>query len=112
MAWKLFGKSKSEEKETIEIKDPVTEEVVEKETEMEPLPEEEPKDQPLAEHHETLQTGTAKKTTTGKKPADQRVWRDVDSIEEKIDNLHITRAKKPVDELDRAVDRILEKDNK
>ena len=75
------------------------------------IEEQETGEKPLAEYKETLQTGSKSKKTS--KPAsDQVVWRDIGAIEKKIDNLHITRAQKPVTELDRKVDWILEKNKK
>lgn len=68
---------------------------------------------PLAEYRETLHTN--KKTATSKKPksnssdVDQRVWRDVDSIEKDVDTIHIRKAKKPVTEVDKKVDLLIEK---
>ena len=37
------------------------------------------------------------------------VWRDVRSIEKKVDNLHIARAKKPTSKVDKTVDKLVEK---
>ena len=53
----------------------------------------------------------ATKKTSSKKSsdADQRLWRDVDSIEEDVDTLHIKKAKKPVTEVDKKVDKLIEK---
>ena len=106
--WKLFGKSKEDEvtdtKETVEEE---TEEIVKEESE----------DKPLAEYSETLHAGkpATSKKSSGKhssKPSDQRIWRDVDSIEEKVDTLHISRAQKPVTELDKTVDKLISKKKK
>lgn len=63
----------------------------------------------LAEYHETLQADTMKKKGTKKKPADvtnQAIWRNVDSIEKKIDKIHITIAKKPKSDVDKKVDKL------
>jgi hypothetical protein len=115
--WKLFSKSKIKddeiskpkeiEKEPIEKKDESEDTVVETEV----ISDEEIKDdQPLAEYSETLETGvpTSKK---GKSPRStkERLWRDFDLIEEKIDNLHISRAQKPVTTIDKKVDSIISK---
>jgi len=93
--WKLFGRSK--------LKEEITD--VEMDQELE--------DQPLAEYHETLQTDvfTSKKGKTSA-PSDQRIWRDVNSIEERIDNLHKINAQKPASEVEKTVDRLLEKKRK
>jgi len=106
--WKLFGRAKKEdsnhnEEENTEISIESSDE--EKET----------GEEPIAEYRETLETGTTKSKTTAVKtttPSEQRIWRDVDSIEENIDNLHIQKAKKPVTELDKKVDGIIEKRKK
>jgi len=103
--WKLFGKSKPKEEEKIE---PV------EETE---LKEEEPveteiiqDDKPLAEYHETLESDEHVNTKDSTKPSsDQRIWRDVDSIEQNIDSLHITKATKPHSEVEKTVDGLIEK---
>jgi hypothetical protein len=117
--WKLFGKSKSKEDEEIETEKPVEEQVEEPEETIEATEEtidSEEKledDGPLDEYHETLETDvpSSKKAETAKS-SDQRVWRDVRGIEEKVDNLHITRAQKPVDELDKTVDKLISKRKK
>jgi hypothetical protein len=97
--WRLFGKSK--EKDTSQ-----TEEILE-EAEVEPIIEES-ENEPLAQYSETLYTEESKpKKSKGHSDSDQRIWRDVDSIENKIDTLHITRAKKAVTDLDKKVDRLV-----
>jgi len=111
--WRLFGRSKPKEEEITEPEETVSEEVIEEDIEIE----QEPEDQPLAEYHETLHSGvsTSKKGKSKKQrktKSDQRIWRNVDSIEEKVDNLHITRAKKPVTELDKTVDKLISKKKK
>ena len=113
MAWKLFGKSKSKE-EKVDEPEEITEEI-ETIQEVEIVKEEDPKsdDEPLAEYNETLQTGkTTSKQSNATKPSDQRVWRDVEGIEGKVDNLHITKAQKPVTELDKKVDKLIDKRKK
>jgi len=109
--WRLFGKSKSKEDEIAKPEEITEEETEEIEEEIEI--EKEPEEEPLVEYHETLQTGvsTSKKTKTTA-PSDQRIWRDVNNIEEKIDNLHIAKAKKPVTELDKTVDKLIDKQKK
>jgi len=101
--WKLFGKSKKDG----EIK---PDETFKEETQV--VIEDESGDKPLAEYSETLETVSTSKKKSVKKnppPPDQRIWRDVGSIEEKVDNLHITRAQKPVTELDKRVDKLIDK---
>jgi hypothetical protein len=68
---------------------------------------------PLAEYKETLYTegSTPKKYSIVQKKNmeanDQRIWRDVKSIEKNVDNIDKGEAQKPSQELDQAVDRIL-----
>lgn len=97
--WNLFGKPKEEKTET---KPPETEEKKEE------------KNKAHAEYRETLQTGksTKKQSKNTDSNVEQRVWRDVDSIEDKVDNLHITRAQKPATEVDRTVDKLIQKRKK
>lgn len=110
--WKIFSKSKKEE-ETAGITQ-ATEETNEEVPEEKST--EEQTDQPIAEYHETLHTG--KKTSTSKtishtsSNVDQRLWRDVDSIEEDVDTLHTKKAKKPVTEVDKKVDKLISKHKK
>ncbi len=114
MAWKLFGKSKPKEEETKEPAESEIEEEIEEDVKIEEeKPEEESKDEPLVEYSETLETGkpTSQKSGTTT-TSDQRVWRDVKGIEGTVDNLHITRAQKPVTELDKKVDKLIEKKKK
>ena len=79
---------------------------------VEPIEEEE-EDKPLAEHKETLYSGTTTKKDKTRKSSltqtDQRIWRDVKTIEEDVDNLHIKKAAKPVTALDKKVDKLIEK---
>jgi hypothetical protein len=110
--WKLFSKSKPKE-EITEPEETVSEDLVE----VEIVPEQEPEKEPLVEYHETLKSGVttsekSKSKKDRKKQTDQRIWRDVNSIEEKVDNLHITRAKEPVSEIDKTVDKIISKGKK
>ncbi len=71
-------------------------------------------DKPLAEYNETLYTDTksSKKTNSDDSSTEQRYWRDVDSIEKKVDKLHITRAQKPATAVDKTVDKLIEKRKK
>jgi hypothetical protein len=104
--WSLFRKSKSEEetKEPEKIEETPREKTIEIQTE----------EETLAEYSETLQTGkpSSKKTSLTKSSSDQRHWRDVDTIENKVDNLHKTHAEQPVTEVDRTVDKLIEKRKK
>lgn len=110
--WKLFDKSKDEKK-------PEPEETIKEEEEKAAVEiTQEPEVEPLAEYSETLQSGvtTSKKASSSKKgtiiSSDQRIWRDIVGIEGKIDNIHITRAEKPVTELDKTVDKLISKRKK
>ena len=113
--WKLFGKSKSKEDEEMkpaEEQVEETEETIEDTEETLDSEEELEDDGPLDEYHETLETDVPSKKTQTSTSSDQRVWRDVRGIEEKVDNLHITRAQKPVTELDKTVDKLITKRKK
>jgi len=102
--WNIFSKSKKEE--TTNANQGTNEETTKEETIKDQA------DRPLAEYRETLNTSRkATKKTSSKKSsdADQRLWRDVDSIEEDVDTLHIKKAKKPVTEVDKKVDKLIEK---
>ena len=101
--WKLFRKSKPKEDEITESEE--TTEETEGEIEIDQLLE----DQPLAEYHETLYTGGPSSKTGTIVSSDQRIWRDVDTIESNIDNLHITKAIKPHSEVEKTVDKLIEK---
>ena len=117
--WKLFSKSKIKENEISESKENKKEPIEKKEeteetiVETEVISDEETKiedDQPLAEYSETLETGvpTSKKRKSTQSTK-QRLWRDFDLIEEKIDTLHIAKAQKPITEIDKKVDSIVSK---
>ncbi len=107
--WKLFSKSKSKEEEKTEPLEPIKDEKItepqETITEEENLEEEE---KILAEYKETLYSSshTAKR---GKKQvlSNQRIWRDMDSIEKNIDVLEVKKVVKPIAELDKKVDKII-----
>jgi hypothetical protein len=98
--WKLFGKSKS--KEESECEELVVSES--KQKSKKPI---------LAEYNEKLYSEGAapKKHFLAQKKSmetdDQRVWRDLKSIEKNVDNIDKDEAQKPARELDKAVDRIL-----
>jgi hypothetical protein len=98
--WKLFGRSKSKE-------EPECEELVVSESKQKS------KKPTSAEYKETLYTeGSAPKKYSmiqkkNKDLDDQRVWRDLKSIEKNVDGIDKDEAQKPAQELDQAVDRIL-----
>ena len=100
--WKIFDKNKQKKDETVEPKETETKEPVKEKTE----------EQNVVTYSETLHTAdsSSKKKTVTK--SNQRTWRDVDAIEERVDNLHITKAQKPVTKLDKTVDRLLQKRKK
>ena len=106
--WKLFGKEKKEDlTQNEEVNTEVSIEISEKEKQAE--------DKPIAEYRETLETGTTTSKTTKLKtttPSEQRIWRDVDAIEENVDNIHIKKAKKSVTDVDKKVDSLIEKRKK
>jgi len=105
--WRLFGKSKDTKEIGPEgdLQEPV-QEVTETQECLET--DEETEDLPLAEYHETLQTGKARsKKFQDSYESDQRIWRDVTLIEDKIDKLHKTRAEKPITEIDKKVDKLI-----
>jgi len=67
------------------------------------------KDEPLAEYKETIESSTDKEI---KAQQSKKRWRDVEAIEEKVDTLHITRAEKSGDEVDKTVDRLIKKNKR
>ncbi len=99
--WNLFNKSKTKQKEQL------TEAIQEETTESE--------NKPLAEHTETLhaQGSSSKKSPSFPKKnsntSSQRIWRDVNAIEENIDNINKKKTTEASSEIDRTVDRLLEK---
>jgi len=100
----IFKKNKNEKKE---------EQNKEMQVEEKQVAEEPVETEVIAEYNETLET-TSKNKKSQKKvtPKDEYIWRDVDAIEENIDNLHIKTAKKPSNKLDKKVDTIIEKTKK
>ena len=103
----IFKKDKKEEKEdqVEEIKETNKEETVE-------ISEEEPEEnnEILDEYSETLETTSKSKKTEN--PKNEHVWRNVEAIEENVDNIHIKNAKKPSSEVEKRVDTIIEKTKK
>ncbi|UCF49236.1 MAG: DUF2188 domain-containing protein [Thermoplasmatales archaeon] len=106
--WKLFIKLKSKEKEIAEpqeIKENTTTDSQETSKEEESSQEEK---QVLAEYKETLYTNSQAAIKRKKQAlTDQRIWRDMDSIEKNIDDLEIKKVVKPVKELEKKVDNII-----
>jgi len=68
-------------------------------------------DNPLAEYSETVEASSKTKKSKSNKKNMTR-WRDVDSIEKKVDVLHIANAKKPSSTVDKTVDKLIEKRKK
>ncbi|UCB58241.1 MAG: DUF2188 domain-containing protein [Thermoplasmatales archaeon] len=106
--WKLFGKSKEEKiKQTKEQK--------KEETQTPIVESKSSENKPLTEYHETLKTGkqNIKKETTSsyiyRQPSDQRIWRDVNTIEENVDNINLKKEEESVSNLDKKVDELIEK---
>jgi hypothetical protein len=108
--WRLFGKSKDvdETKSEQDYQEP-NQKVDEIDACSEP--EEEIDNQPLAEYHETLESGKPRSksysSSQGTYESDQRIWRDILLIEEKVDQLHKIRAEKPITEIDKKVDKLI-----
>jgi hypothetical protein len=104
--WSLFKKSKLENEYI--TKDDTIEIITNKE-------EYKNDNKPLAEYKETLYTAakSSKKTKSNTTSStEQRYWRDVDLIEKKVDHLHINRAQKPTTEVDKTVDKLIQKRKK
>lgn len=66
-------------------------------------------DKPLAEYHETIHSSTDEEI---KVMNSQKKWRNVESIEKKVDTLHIISAGKSGSEVDKTVDRLIKKNKK
>lgn len=107
--WKLFGRFKVKEDEEVlkESEQESSEELIDIETKQE--------DKILAEHTETLYSkGTTPKKkdsslTKSTYPSDQRIWRDVNAIEENIDHIHKTKSNIPHSKVEKTVDQLIEK---
>jgi len=104
--WKLFGKSKNKKEEhTFKGSNKID---LNKKSE----------GSSLAEHHETLYEG--RKTTikdksilsSEKTSSNQRIWRNVDSIENNVDKLTSKQSEKKVTQLDKTVDKLITKGRK
>lgn len=102
--WKIFNKSKSK---VDKIPEPETTETSESDKPVENK--ENTDNQPIAEYHDTVYTEEYRAKKRKEAVNNQQVWRNVDAIEKKVDILHITRAQKPVSELDKKVDKLIEK---
>lgn len=100
--WKIFSKNKEKIEETVEPEETQTDETVVEETE----------EQKEVAYSETLHTSSSSSKKKKDLPAEQRSWRNVEEIEKNVDNLHIRRAQRPVTDLDRTVERVLEKRKK
>jgi hypothetical protein len=104
--WKIFNKSKDEK--------------IQEETQVEPETVTVKEEPPLTEYNETLyskdtkQKEKIKTQKTKNPPANQRVWRDVDAIEENIDNLEKKPKTKRFSDsnIQSSVDRIISKRKK
>ncbi|MDH7506460.1 MAG: hypothetical protein QHH15_01560 [Candidatus Thermoplasmatota archaeon] len=68
--------------------------------------------EPLAEYNDILYTANHKSKKQSYAFSDQMLWRDIHAIEKSIDTIHITSVKKPSNELDKIVDRLIEKKKK
>lgn len=107
--WKVFSKSKSKVEEKSkpqeEVKDEEKSESQIENSEEKNIEEEE---KILAEYKETLFTST-QSSRKGKSQvlSDQRIWRDMGSIERNIDTMEVKKVVKPVKELEKKVDNII-----
>ena len=125
--WKIFKKPKNKEEteiETIEVNDESQTETVHLYTEEEPeTTQEEGENKPLAVYDETLHTGKKRVLTLEEETSEEgfieepqnheeRVWRDVNKIEDDVDNLHIIKAKKPKTNVEKTVDELIDKKKK
>ncbi|MBN2066544.1 MAG: hypothetical protein JW771_07045 [Candidatus Thermoplasmatota archaeon] len=103
--WSLFNKSKQKQEEQRpeeDIQEGPDDETAEEEKE------------PLAQHAETLYAkGSGSKKSSSQKTksstGDQRIWRDVNAIEENVDYIHEKKTAASSSEIDRTVDRLLQK---
>jgi hypothetical protein len=107
--WKLFNKSKIKEEEKTKPQETVKEDAApEPETqssEEQNLKEEE---EILVEYKETLYTSSqAAKKVKSHAISDQRIWRDMESIEKNIDTMDVKKVVKPVEKLEEKVDNII-----
>lgn len=106
--WRLFSWLKKEDltEEKEKHPDEITEET--KEQEIDTSSKNVQEEEPFAEYTETLYSSTTKRKKTKTKPTtDQRIWRDLNLIEEKIDDLQSSKTKKGLSEIEKRVDRIV-----
>ena len=112
--WNLFKKPKRKQ----ETATPVQTDTVQEQENTEPVQQsqknEQDEDKPLAEYRETLKTGVPTTNQTSRSAlgpnSEQRVWRDVGSIEKHIDQLNKTKKPvKKINELDKKVDKLINK---
>ena len=68
--------------------------------------------QPLAEYKETLYTESSKPKKESYAFSEKTMWRNVSAIEKNVDIIHITKAERSSNEIDRIVDRIIAKKKK
>lgn len=106
--WRLFGRSKEDET-TEKINKGQNEKVVEsQEKENDIAHEDLEEDKSITKYSETLYSDISKSKKIINKPStDQRIWRDIGLIEEKIDNLHTVLIKKYASEIEKKVDHIV-----
>ena len=101
----IFKKNKKDDKES-DKEEQTAEETVEI-TEFEEEPQED--NEILAEYSETINTTSKTEKQTS---ANEHLWRNVDAIEENIDNIHLKKARKPSNQIEKRVDTIIEKTKK
>jgi hypothetical protein len=107
--WKLFSKSKSKEEEKTKPQEAINEEKTQdieiESSKQQNLKEEE---EILAVYKETLYTGSKSAIKRSKQAlTDQRIWRDMHSIERNIDTMEVKKVVKPVERLEERVDNII-----
>ena len=106
--WKLFGRSKSIDEEPVseEPSQIGSEENILSETEQEP------EESKMIEYHETLYSTDSKSKKQSKFQqaySDQRIWRDLNAIEENIDGLDKTKVESPTSQLDEDINKTVDK---
>jgi hypothetical protein len=106
--WRLF--SRSEKIQTTEkINKDQNEIKIETNEKEDEITHEDPEENKfITNYSETLYSDTSKSKKIRNKPStDQRMWRDIGLIEEKIDNLHTTLVKKYASEIEKKVDHLV-----
>ena len=107
--WKLFSKSKLKEEEIPKPQEKVEDEKTpEPETEVSKEQNLKEEEEIFAQYNETLYSGS-QSAVKGKKQilTDQRIWRDMKSIERNIDTMDVKKVVKPVERLEEKVDNII-----